>query len=137
MNTDCVFCKIINHDGDAHIIYENEKISCFLDIDPINDGHILIVPKIHCSNLDELPEEIAEEIIRTSRHIIKALKCVYEFPGYTIMQNGGDFCDFGHLHFHVFPRYNEDGFGWTFGNGNPQAYNEKVAKKIKEALQIK
>ena len=137
MNTDCAFCKIINHDGDAHIIYENENISCFLDIDPINEGHILIVPKIHCSNLDELPEGTAEEIIRISQHIIKALKCVYKLPGYTLMQNGGDFCDFGHLHFHVFPRYNEDGFGWTFKNGNPQVYNKSVAEKIKAALVIK
>jgi len=136
LNDDCVFCKIINRDSDAHIICENEKIICFLDIDPINAGHILIVPKIHCSNLEEVPEEIAKEIIRTSQHVIKALKCVYEFPGYTIMQNGGNFCDFGHLHFHVFPRYYEDGFGWTFGDSKFQMYNESVAKKIKAALQI-
>jgi len=131
---DCVFCKIINHTGEAHIIYENQNIMCFLDRDPINEGHILIMPKIHCSNLDELPEEMAIELIRTVRRILIALKNTYNIPGYSIMQNGGEFCDFGHLHFHVFPRYHGDGFGWTFGQSKPEAFCENVAKKIREEL---
>ena len=131
----CVFCKIANHNSDAHIIFENQNISCFLDIDPINEGHILIIPKVHCANLDELPKEIVAEIIQKAQDILKALKCVYKFPGYSIMQNGGEFCDFGHLHFHIFPRYHKDGFAWTFGKSNPEAYSENVAKKIKAALQ--
>ena len=135
MNAECVFCKIANHESQAHIVYENQMITCFLDIDPINEGHILIVPKTHCSSIDELPEEIVMEIIRATRNIVKALKRIYDFTGYSIMQNGGAFCDFGHIHFHVFPRYSEDGFGWTFGKSSPEAYNESVANRIKVALQ--
>jgi len=134
MENACVFCQIANHDCDAHTIYENENMSCFLDIDPINEGHVLIIPKVHCANIYELPEEIALEIMQISRHIAKALKCVYDFPGYSIMQNGGEFCDFGHIHFHIFPRYHEDGFGWTFGTDKSQGCNKGVARKIKEAL---
>ena len=136
MSAECVFCKIAHHNGNAHIVYENQNLSCFLDRDPINEGHILVIPKVHCASLDELPEEIAAEIIRTVRYILAALKRTYDFPGYSIMQNGGEFCDFGHIHFHIFPRYHGDGFGWTFGKSTPEAYNENVAKKIKEAMQI-
>ena len=135
MNVDCVFCKILAHESDAKMIFENQLVACFLDIDPINIGHVLIIPKLHCANLDDLPEEMALELVRVSRQILKALRQVYDFPGYTVMQNGGAFCDFGHLHVHVFPRYHGDLFGWTFGEGNKQGYSDTVAEKIKKALE--
>jgi Diadenosine tetraphosphate (Ap4A) hydrolase and other HIT family hydrolases len=136
MSAACPFCQIAQHEAHAHIIYETPQLSCFLDIDPINEGHILIIPKLHCANIDELPEETAIEIMRATQRISSALTRTYHAPGYSIMQNGGDFCDFGHLHFHIFPRYHGDGFGWTFGENKPDAYSESVAKSLRESLQI-
>lgn len=134
MSDDCVFCKIANQKVEAHIIYESHLVVCFLDLEPINEGHILIVPKIHYSDVDKLHDEVIIEIMLVSKRILKALKKTYEFPGYSIMQNGGEFCDFGHYHMHIFPRFHGDGFGWQFGNCNLQAYNKNVAAKIKEGL---
>lgn len=62
-----------------------------------------------------------------------ALKESYGNEGYSIMQNGGKFCDFGHAHFHVFPRYDNDGFGWTYGNEEKDV-NEEIAERIRQQI---
>lgn len=109
----CVFCSIASKVIDSNVIYEDEKIISFLDIDPINEGHILIIPKQHYHDIDELDEDNAYHIFKFSIKTTKVLKKIYKPDGYGIMQNGGIFTDFGHFHLHVFPRYKSDGFGWT------------------------
>ena len=49
------------------------------------------------------------------------------------MQNGGKCCDYGHAHFHVFPRYNNDGFGWVYPEGKSE-YSESIAEELKEKI---
>jgi len=110
---DCIFCKIVNGELDAKVVFENDIVKCFLDIDPINEGHVLIIPKEHYLDLDEIPDEIACEIMLTSKRLLKEMRVMYDFPGYSIMQNGGEFNEIGHYHMHLFPRYKNDGFGWT------------------------
>lgn len=130
---ECPFCKIINKQTEAHIIYESEKVVAFLDIDPINEGHVLVVPKLHEASIDKMPICVITEIMETLQKVVTALREVYSMEGYSIMQNGGEFCDFGHGHFHVFPRYKEDGFGWKYPEG-PFEYSDEVAKRIREAV---
>lgn len=130
---ECPFCKIIEKKQDAYIIYESENVIAFLDFDPINEGHILVVPKLHEASIDNMPLHILSEVMELLQRIIPALKKVYKIDGYSIMQNGGDFCDFGHGHFHVFPRYKNDGFGWKYPEGTFE-YSEAVAEKIRQAL---
>lgn len=129
----CVFCKIINREHEGKIIYETESIMSFLDIDPINEGHILIVPKVHVDSLEKVPLEILNEMIVLTQKIVLAYKKVYGIKGYSMMQNGGEFCDFGHFHLHIFPRYSKDGFGYIYPEG-PFEYSEEVANKIRKAL---
>ena len=109
----CIFCEIIKRKSPAHIVYENDELISFLDIEPINEGHVLIVPKQHVDTIEELSDETLTDIMGVAKKIVTALKDIYGNEGYSIMQNGGKFCDFGHAHFHVFPRYDNDGFGWT------------------------
>lgn len=130
---ECVFCKIINNQVPCHKIYESERVKAFLDIEPINEGHVLMVPKVHEATIDKIPLETLTEIMEVAQKVVAALEKVYPMKGYSIMQNGGEFCDFGHAHFHVFPRYQQDGFGWTYPEG-PFEYSEKVAGKIRELL---
>ena len=106
----------------------------FLDIDPINEGHILVVPKIHKAAIHEIPLPVLTETMNILQKISIAIIEVYQNKGYSIMQNGGDFCDFGHAHFHIFPRYENDGFGWIYPEGSFEA-SKKVAEKIRVALQ--
>lgn len=109
----CLFCRIINKELEANIVFEDEMVIGFLDNDPINEGHILLVPKEHVLDIDELSDELLQHIMIVLKKITKVIKSVYNPSGYSIMQNGGKFNDIGHYHLHIFPRYHNDGFGWT------------------------
>lgn len=132
----CIFCKIANKEIESNIVYESNNIIAFLDIDPINEGHILIVPKEHYLDIEELPADILNEIMELSQRIVRALKETYKPDGYSIMQNGGKFNEIGHFHLHIFPRYINDGFGWVFTEKKINA-TPAIAEIIKNFLQIK
>jgi len=126
----CIFCHL---DDLKTVIYEDDIVKAFLDIAPINEGHVLLIPKTHYLDADEMPDEVLTHLMLVSKKIIAAIKKVYKPDGYSVMQNGGQFNDIGHYHMHIFPRYQGDGFGWTSGEGEKLS-NEEVAQKIKEAL---
>ena len=131
----CVFCDIINKKEAAHIVYEDKNLISFLDIEPINEGHILVVPKMHVDSVDKISDDVLSDIMKVIKKITLALKEVYGNEGYSIMQNGGKYCDFGHAHFHVFPRYDNDGFSWT-DSGKTFEYSKNVAEKIAKAMKM-
>lgn len=131
----CVFCEIASHQLTAHTIYENERVMAFLDSAPINLGHILIIPKTHYLDADEVPNDLLHELMDVSKQIICAIKETFKPDGYSMMQNGGQFNDIGHYHLHVFPRYQNDGFGWI-SSENPYEVSENIATKIRANLQL-
>ncbi len=73
MNKECIFCNIINKKNDSYIVYENELVMAILDIDPINEGHILLITKTHYLDLDEIPKDEIMTIFVCAKKIIKAL----------------------------------------------------------------
>lgn len=125
----CDFCNIANGTQNAYKVLEKETHVAFLDMGPINEGHVLIVPKLHKGTIVDIPNEILVDIFDSAKEIVIALEKTYGNRGYTIMQNGGENCDFGHFHLHVFPRYKDDGFGWT-DSGVAHEYSQAVADKI-------
>lgn len=68
-----------------------------------------------------------------SKKTVLALKEIYKPNGYSIMQNGGEFNDVGHYHLHIFPRYEGDGFGWTYDNDSKDV-NAEIAKRIRDRI---
>lgn len=130
---ECPFCNIINKEAEAYIVYESENIVAVLDIDPINEGHVLILPKIHEASIDKIPLCMLSEIMQLIQKIVAVLKEIYNMDGYSIMQNGGEFCDFGHAHFHVFPRYKNDGFGWKYPEGTFEC-SDQIAERLRSKL---
>jgi diadenosine tetraphosphate (Ap4A) HIT family hydrolase len=130
---DCIFCQIVEGKIPANLIYQDELLICLLDIDPINEGHVLIIPKTHYLDADEIPDEILLSIMTLSKGIVKAIKKIYSPDGYSIMQNGGEFNDIGHYHMHVFPRYKSDGFGWTF-SGIKNNVSQAIANELRALL---
>lgn len=129
----CVFCDIIRHKADAKVVYETDKIIAFLDIDPISDGHVLVLPKIHVDSITKLSNDYLHEIMDIAKKIVQVFENKYEHRGYTIMQNGGECCDFGHFHLHVFPRIKDDGFGWKYPECGGR-YTDEIALDLKEKL---
>lgn len=101
---DCVFCKIINKEIPANIVYEDEKILAFRDINPVAPVHILVIPKKHISSLVDLKEddEILVGKIYTVINKITKQEGIDE-KGFRVIVNCGE--DGGqevkHLHFHV------------------------------------
>ena len=129
----CEFCDIAVHKKGAYTVYETERTITVLDIEPVNEGHVLIIPKMHVDSIVDLPDEYVLEITEVSRKLIRAFSEVYHAPGYGIMQNGGANCDFGHFHFHVFPRFTNDGYDWVYPEGEKEV-SEKVALKLQNKL---
>lgn len=110
----CIFCRIISGELKSKTIYQDNLVQVIMDIDPISEGHMLVIPKAHKLDLDELTEEEAIRITQISKILVKVLKEKYNCDGYSIMQNGGAFNDVGHYHMHVFQRNKGDGFEWHF-----------------------
>ena len=102
--SDCLFCKIVNKEINSKIVYENDFVIAFNDINPVAHVHVLVIPKIHIQDLNEVDTE--NEIYVTE--CIKAIKQVakitaIEKDGYRVIsntgENGGQVIH--HLHFHV------------------------------------
>ncbi len=127
---ECIFCKIVRKEIQANILFEDDCVMAFLDCDPISEGHILIIPKQHFGDVDELPRQLLFRLAKVSQKIVKAIKSCYLPDGYGVMQNGGQFNDIGHYHLHIFPRYKNDGFGWTCAQTKAPVSQEVVQKII-------
>lgn len=131
MMGECVFCN--KEQIKTDFVYEDEFVMAFMDMDPINEGHVLLVPKQHYLDVDEIPDELLAHLMIVSKKILKALKEIYRPDGYSIMQDGGAFNDIGHYHLHIFPRYVDDGFSWNFSN-EEKAVNSEIAERIRKQL---
>lgn len=128
---ECVFCHREKITTD--FVYEDALVMAFMDMDPINEGHVLLVPKQHYLDVDEMPDDLLAHLMIISKKIVTALKKSFHPNGYSMMQNGGEFNDVGHYHLHIFPRYAEDGFGWTYSSKEKAAAAD-VAKRIRREL---
>lgn len=82
----CVFCDIANKKLEKNIVYEDDMVMAFLDSDPINEGHILLIPKEHYCDIDEIPAEVLGHLMEVSKRLVIAIKKTYQPDGYSIMQ---------------------------------------------------
>ena len=103
---DCIFCKIVQGDIPCVKIYEDEKVFSFADINPISNGHTLIVPKGHYENIWEIPGEILAAIHMTSKKIAGAIKSALAPDGIALLQLNGRAVNqvVMHYHLHLIPR---------------------------------
>ncbi|WP_377887637.1 HIT family protein [Alkalihalobacillus sp. R86527] len=102
---ECLGCRLANKKEPVHVVYENEFVCCFLDHEPYNEGHVMILPKKHFHDADELDENTASAIMKASILLSKAVKKRCAPDGITICQNGGIFNELSHYHMHIVPRY--------------------------------
>ena len=105
---DCIFCKIINGDIPSYTIYENEYVKCFLDVNPLSDGHTLIVPKKHFKDLYDIDIETLNEIFKASKIVCELINKKLNPNGIRIVQNNGILQEVKHYHMHVLPNYAEN-----------------------------
>lgn len=123
----CIFCDIVERKAPLSVVYEDEVCLAFMDINPINVGHVLLIPKQHFVTLDDCDEEITKHLIsvvkKLNRAVQKATKC--EGILNDIMNGEAAGQEIFHLHIHIVPRNKGDGFGWHF----PKGYREKITPR--------
>lgn len=107
----CIFCKIIKGAIPCHKVLETPKLLAFLDINPIAEGHILIIPKYHAERLHQVPSEYLSELLPSVAQIAERL-LVSQGMAYNILQNNGKLAgqEVDHVHLHLIPRL-ENGEG--------------------------
>ena len=132
---DCIFCKIAQGKIPSNKIYEDDKIICFLDINPFSIGHCLVVPKKHSRWLWDMSEEDYVYLAKKTKFISNVLRKAFKTNWVEEIVAG---MGIKHTHIHLFPRKDDDGLGEIPNKIlNPVPSKEemlKIADKIKNCL---
>ena len=114
----CIFCEILACAVPSSPVYRDARCAAFLDIRPINDGHLLVVPIRHAASLSELDEEDGAHLFRIGQRLAHALRrSGLPCDGVNFHLSDGEAAgqEVFHVHLHVIPRFFGDGFGLRFG----------------------
>jgi histidine triad (HIT) family protein len=114
---DTIFGKIIRGEIPCHKVYEDEKVLAFLDINPLSEGHTLVVPKEAAETLDRLSDESAAALGRVLPRLCRAVLSATGVRDFNVLENNGRGAHqaINHVHFHIIPKPNERdglGIGW-------------------------
>jgi len=136
----CIFCKIIQKQIPAEIIYEDNNAVAILDVHPRSPGHTMILPKAHAENILDLPEDKINGVFQAVKKVTELLKQTLEPDGFTIGINHGKVSGqtVEHLHIHIMPRWNDDAGGSVHDVVDKPSKEplEKLAAKIRSTKQI-
>lgn len=100
----CIFCKIANKEIPSQIVFENENVLAFNDLNPQAPVHILVIPKKHISSMNEINSINGESVAEVFEAIAKIVEQAgIKESGYRVISNcGNDGCQsVEHLHFHI------------------------------------
>jgi histidine triad (HIT) family protein len=109
----CVFCAIARGQAEASVVFEDEWVIAFMDLQPVTPGHLLVIPKPHAEGLQDLPEDIGMRVWAVAHRRGRALRLSgLQCEGVNLFLADGEaaFQEVFHLHLHVFPRFNGDPF---------------------------
>jgi len=125
---DCIFCQIIAGEIPSHKIYEDEDFFVMLDINPVNLGHALILPKKHFRNLLDMPDKLLKKQGPLIKKIALAVKDATGADGINIGWNNEPAAGqlIFHSHVHIIPRFRNDGFKHWRGKNKP--LNEELVE---------
>jgi histidine triad (HIT) family protein len=133
----CVFCRIRDGQLPSTRVFEDERTIAFMDINPLTEGHCLVMTRAHAATLfDAAPADLQAAIL-TAQRLAGALRAALAPDGLNLLQANGAaaFQSVPHLHFHLIPRRDGDGKGldWTPVPGD-RARLEATAGRIRAAL---
>ena len=100
---DCIFCKIINGEIPCYKVYEDDKVLCFLDINPIANGHTLVIPKEHTLDITTIDNDTLIHVYSIASKIAKVYEEKLGIKGYMLLQNNGEEQEVKHYHLHIIP----------------------------------
>lgn len=129
---DCIFCKIISGDVPCHKIYEDEYVLAFLDVNPVVNGHTLVIPKKHFVNIFDVDDFYLEKVTLAIKKIANHYNKI--FDGVNILNANDKSAQQSvfHLHFHIIPRTINDGKDfWPYKEVLDKTDLKTVAEKLK------
>lgn len=108
--SDCPFCAIVAGEAPAYRLHEDDRTLAFLDIEPVNPGHALVVPKPHRETLTEMEPDLVADTFRSARRVAAAVESAFDSDGLNLLQANGEAAgqEVYHAHVHVLPRYADD-----------------------------
>ena len=137
---DCIFCKIVAGQIPCFKIHEDAETLAFMDINPLTEGHALVIPKRHCTGLFDAPPEALAAVARAAQTVALGLRKALGLDSLNLVQANGPWAaqSVPHLHLHLIPRREKDGAGldWALKPGDMsaiQALADRVAKAVARA----
>jgi histidine triad (HIT) family protein len=129
----CIFCKIAAGDIPCLKVYEDDSVLSFLDIGPLAEGHLLVIPKAHYVRLEDTPGDILAQLWRVLPLLAKAMLQVTGASAYNVLQNNGEVAgqEVQHVHFHLIPRFRGDGLGFRW---NSKKYEGSRGAELQKQL---
>ena len=132
----CLFCRIATGDEPAAIVHADAQTVAFLDVRPVFEGHVLVIPRAHVETLPELPADALIPVMGVVQRVCEAVEAALEAHGTFVAMNNRVSQSVPHLHVHVVPRRRKDGLRGFFWPR--QRYEdgriEQVAEQIRSAL---
>ncbi|MFB6311253.1 MAG: HIT family protein [Salinirussus sp.] len=113
MSHDCLFCGIVAGDVPGRIVHETDDTVAFLDVNPLAEGHTLVVPRAHRKRIGDLAPAEAGALFRAVADVVPAVETALDAPATTVAVNNGPAAgqEIDHVHVHIVPRYHSDGAG--------------------------
>jgi len=133
---DCIFCKIVAGDIPSHKVYEDNTAYAFLDIQPSNIGHTLVIPKEHSRNALAMSDDNFAMLMRIVHHVAHAVKKGVGAEGVNIILNNENVAGqkVFHTHAHIVPRFANDGHEWWVHKHFSEDETKKATEKITSLL---
>lgn len=134
----CPFCAIAAGQAPARVVCADPQVLAFLDVRPVNPGHLLVLPRQHVSTLAELEPEVGAVLFKVAQRLAIALRrSGLRCDGVNLLLADGAVAgqEVGHLHLHVIPRHGQDGFRVSANAQSPdRAALDRTAAAIAAAL---
>jgi histidine triad (HIT) family protein len=137
-NPRCTFCKIITGDEACAQLYEDANTVAFMDKHPANDGHCLVIPKMHYETIFEIPREEFAAMARTTVKIAAGVQRALQLTGLSLVQANGASAGQSvmHVHMHLLPRREDDHLllNWSRYDAGDPVYIAELAARIRAQL---
>ena len=121
---DCVFCKIRDGQIPSVKVYDDDRTFAIMDINPLNEGHLLVIPKTHAATIYDIAEPDLSRSAVVAKRIALAVQKALQPDGLNLLQANGAaaFQSVPHFHLHLIPRWGGDGkgFDWRLVKGDPE-----------------
>jgi histidine triad (HIT) family protein len=136
-DSECIFCKIINGEIPSFRVHEDDQTVAFMDINPANEGHVLVVPREHAPDLFQVSEAALSATVVAAKRVAVAVNALLEPEGLNLLQCNGPAAAQSvlHFHMHVLPRCTGDDLklNWGIQPGDMDAVGA-LAERIKATL---